>query len=73
MMGPGCRTGIFSREHDLKIITIQDLIEYRFENESFVHRRAETRSRSCTFKAIVYENDVDEALVKGEINPRQEI
>ena len=33
---------IFAREHGLKIISIRDLIEYRFQNESFVHRRAET-------------------------------
>ncbi|MBI4766643.1 MAG: bifunctional 3,4-dihydroxy-2-butanone-4-phosphate synthase/GTP cyclohydrolase II [Deltaproteobacteria bacterium] len=69
----------FSREHNLKIITIQDLIEYRFKNESFVHRRAETvlPTPYGTFKAIVYENDVDEhqhlALVKGEIDSRKEI
>ncbi|MEW6185560.1 MAG: bifunctional 3,4-dihydroxy-2-butanone-4-phosphate synthase/GTP cyclohydrolase II [Thermodesulfobacteriota bacterium] len=69
----------FSREHDLKIITIQDLIEYRFQNETFVHRRAETvlPTPHGTFKAIVYENDVDDhqhlALVKGEITPRKEV
>ena len=69
----------FSREHNLKIITIQDLIEYRFKNESFVHRRAETvlPTPYGTFKAIVYENDVDEhqhlALVKGEIDSKKEI
>jgi len=69
----------FSREHNLKIITIQDLIEYRFQNESFVHRRAETilPTPYGTFKAIVYENDVDEhqhlALVKGEINSKKEV
>jgi 3,4-dihydroxy 2-butanone 4-phosphate synthase/GTP cyclohydrolase II len=69
----------FSREHNLKIITIQDLIEYRFQNESFVHRRAETvlPTPYGTFKAIVYENDVDEhqhlALIKGEITPKKEV
>ena len=69
----------FSREHNLKIITIQDLIEYRFQNESFVHRRAETvlPTPYGTFKAVVFENDVDEhqhlALVKGEISPKQEV
>jgi 3,4-dihydroxy 2-butanone 4-phosphate synthase/GTP cyclohydrolase II len=69
----------FSQEHNLKIITIQDLIEYRFQNESFVHRRAETvlPTPYGTFKAIVYENDVDDhqhlALVKGEISPKKEV
>jgi 3,4-dihydroxy 2-butanone 4-phosphate synthase/GTP cyclohydrolase II len=69
----------FSQEHGIKIITIQDLIEYRFRNESFVYRRAETilPTPQGTFKAVVYENDMDDhqhlALVKGEINPEQEI
>jgi 3,4-dihydroxy 2-butanone 4-phosphate synthase/GTP cyclohydrolase II len=70
---------IFSKEHGLKIISIRDLIEYRFQNESFVHRRAETVLPTAygAFKAIVYENDVDEhqhlALVKGEIKSKEEI
>jgi 3,4-dihydroxy 2-butanone 4-phosphate synthase / GTP cyclohydrolase II len=70
---------VFAKEHDLKIITIRDLIAYRFQKESFVHRRAETvlPTPYGTFKAIVYENDVDEhqhlALIKGEINPKKEI
>lgn len=69
----------FAQEHGLKVITIKDLIEYRFQNETFVHRRAETilPTPQGTFKAIVYENDVDEhqhlALVKGEISPKHEI
>jgi 3,4-dihydroxy 2-butanone 4-phosphate synthase/GTP cyclohydrolase II len=70
---------VFSQEHGLKVVTIKDLIEYRFRNETFVHRRAETilPTPFGTFKAIVYENDVDEhqhlALVKGEVSPRKEI
>ncbi|MBA4392421.1 MAG: bifunctional 3,4-dihydroxy-2-butanone-4-phosphate synthase/GTP cyclohydrolase II [Desulfobacca sp.] len=70
---------IFAQEHGLKVITIKDLIEYRFQNETFVHRRAETilPTPYGTFKAIVYENDVDEhqhlALVKGEINRQREV
>ncbi len=70
---------IFAREHGLKIISIRDLIEYRFQNESFVHRRAETVLPTAygAFTAIVYENDVDEhqhlALVKGEIKSKEEI
>jgi 3,4-dihydroxy 2-butanone 4-phosphate synthase / GTP cyclohydrolase II len=69
----------FSREHGLRIISIRDLIEYRFQNESFVHRRAETVLPTAygSFTAIVYENDVDEhqhlALVKGEIKSKEEI
>jgi 3,4-dihydroxy 2-butanone 4-phosphate synthase/GTP cyclohydrolase II len=70
---------IFSREHDLKIITIRDLIEYRFRNESFVHRLAETVLPTAfgTFQAIVYGNDMDDyqhlALVKGTIHPKDSV
>jgi 3,4-dihydroxy 2-butanone 4-phosphate synthase/GTP cyclohydrolase II len=70
---------IFSREHGLKIITIRDLIEYRFRNESFVHRLAETVLPTAfgTFQAIVYGNDMDDyqhlALVKGTIDPRDSV
>jgi 3,4-dihydroxy 2-butanone 4-phosphate synthase/GTP cyclohydrolase II len=69
----------FSREHGLKIITIRDLIEYRFRNESFVHRLAETVLPTAfgTFQAIVYGNDMDDyqhlALVKGAIDPRDSV
>ncbi|MBW1958442.1 MAG: bifunctional 3,4-dihydroxy-2-butanone-4-phosphate synthase/GTP cyclohydrolase II [Deltaproteobacteria bacterium] len=65
----------FSKEHDIKICTIADLIEYRMRTESFVRRAAETVVPTFIagdFKAIVYENDVDEllhiAMVKGEID-----
>jgi 3,4-dihydroxy 2-butanone 4-phosphate synthase/GTP cyclohydrolase II len=70
---------LFSGEHGLKIVTIRDLIAYRFRTESFVHRQAETilPTPHGTFKAVVFENDVDEhqhlALVKGEIDPKEEV
>ena len=65
----------FSKEHGIGICTIADLIEYRMRTESFVKRAAETvipTSIAGEFKAIVYENDVDDflhiAMVKGEID-----
>ncbi len=70
---------IFSQAHGLKIVTIRDLIEYRFRNEALVHRQAETvlPTPYGTFRAFVYENDVDEhqhlALVKGEITRNEAI
>ena len=66
----------FSEKHGVGICTIADLIEYRMRMESFVHRAAETTIPTAAagdFKAVVYENDVDNllhiALVKGEIDP----
>jgi len=70
----------FSKKHDIKICTIADLIEYRMRTESFVRRAAETvvpTSIGGEFKAIVFENDVDEllhiALVKGEIDSNKPV
>lgn len=68
----------FSEKHGVGICTIADLIEYRMRTESFVHRSAETvipTSYAGEFKAIIYENDVDNllhiAMVKGEIDPEE--
>lgn len=65
----------FSEKHGVGICTIEDLIEYRMRTESFVHRSAETVIPTLIggdFKAIVYENDVDNllhiAMVKGQID-----
>ncbi len=66
----------FARKHDLKIVTVADLIAYRMRTELMVRRAAETILPSChggEFKLIVYENDIDDAnhlvLQKGEITP----
>ena len=71
---------VFTREHNLKIVTIADLIDYRMQNESLIRRVAQATIPTCfggDFKIIVYENDVDEmqhiALVKGEISKEDEV
>ncbi len=65
----------FASEHELKVVTTADLIQYRMVKESLVFRGAETvlpTHYGGEFKAIAYENQVDFhehlALVKGEIN-----
>ncbi len=70
----------FSEKHGVGICTIADLIEYRMRTESFVHRSAETiipTSIAGDFKAVVYENDIDNllhiAMVKGEIDPQKPV
>jgi 3,4-dihydroxy 2-butanone 4-phosphate synthase/GTP cyclohydrolase II len=70
----------FSEKHGVGICTIEDLIEYRMRTESFVRRSAETvipTSIGGEFKAIVYENDVDNllhiAMVKGEIDSEKPV
>src|SRR4030065_2315929 len=52
---------IFAREHNLKIVTIADLIDYRLQNESLIRRVAEAPVPTCyggDFKGIGYEHDV---------------
>jgi 3,4-dihydroxy 2-butanone 4-phosphate synthase / GTP cyclohydrolase II len=71
---------IFSKKHNLRIVTIADLIKYRLQNESLVQRAAVTSLPTVyggEFKAIAYENQVDSqqhmALVKGEIHPDDDV
>ena len=70
----------FSEKHGLGICTIADLIEYRMRTESFVRVAAETTIPTVSageFKAIVYENDIDNllhiAMVKGVIDPDEPV
>lgn len=70
----------FAKKHNLKIITVKDLIEYRMRKESFVRKTAVTKiptKYGGEFTAIAYENDIDKdvhlALVKGEIRPGDEV
>lgn len=71
---------IFAHEHNIKIVTIADLIDYRMQNESLIRRMAEATIPTIfggDFKVIVYENDADDwqhiALIKGEIKEEDEV
>jgi 3,4-dihydroxy 2-butanone 4-phosphate synthase/GTP cyclohydrolase II len=63
----------FVQEHNMKIITIASLIQYRMKKEKLVWRVAETFLPTAygEFKLIAYRNSVDDkthlALLKGEI------
>ncbi|MYL34624.1 bifunctional 3,4-dihydroxy-2-butanone-4-phosphate synthase/GTP cyclohydrolase II [Pontibacillus yanchengensis] len=62
-------------EFDLKMITIQELIQYRNREDKLVQREVEIQlpTEYGDFKAIGYSNVVDDkehiALVKGEVDP----
>ena len=71
---------VFSKEHDIKIVTVADIIHYRMQNEIFVHRAARATlptSFGGEFDVIVYSNDIDDynhlALVKGTFTPEDEV
>ena len=64
---------VFAKEHELKIVSISDLIQYRMRHERLVTRAAETvlpTAIAGEFKAFAYDNMVDKlqhlAIVKGE-------
>jgi len=66
----------FSAEHNLRIVAIKDLIEYRMHRERLVERTGETRMPlriGGEFTACTYGNalngDTHIAFVKGEIRP----
>jgi len=64
----------YVKEHDLKIITIADLIAYRKDKEVFIRRAAEAKlpTKYGEFKMIGYENILNGehhvALVKGDVS-----
>ncbi len=64
----------FSKEHDIKIATIKDLIQYRLKKGQVAVKRAAEASMPTAFgdfKIIAYENSLDNqthiALVKGDV------
>ena len=69
----------FAKKHDLKVVTVADIIAYRMRNESFVHKEAETvlPTPFGEFRAIAFINELDNsehlALVKGDIDPDRDI
>ncbi|MCH5584274.1 bifunctional 3,4-dihydroxy-2-butanone-4-phosphate synthase/GTP cyclohydrolase II [Shimazuella sp. AN120528] len=69
----------FSQKHQLKMISIQDLIQYRRSSEPLVERVVSIQLPTDygDFKMVGYSNTVDNkehvAIVKGEINPDEPI
>jgi 3,4-dihydroxy 2-butanone 4-phosphate synthase/GTP cyclohydrolase II len=63
----------FCKQHNLKMLTVADLIRYRMQHERYVRRIAETvlPTRYGDFRMIAYSSDVDHdqhiALVRGEL------
>ncbi len=63
-----------ARTHNMKIVTVADIIAFRLKNETLVHKVAEARLPTGfgDFRVIVFENSIDHenhiALVKGDID-----
>ncbi|HWQ60859.1 MAG TPA: bifunctional 3,4-dihydroxy-2-butanone-4-phosphate synthase/GTP cyclohydrolase II [Negativicutes bacterium] len=69
----------FAARHNLKMITVADLIRYRKRHERFVVRVAETSlpTKYGDFRLFAYESDLDNqchvALVKGEVAGKENV
>jgi 3,4-dihydroxy 2-butanone 4-phosphate synthase/GTP cyclohydrolase II len=64
----------FCQTHNLKMLTVAELIRYRMQHERYVHRVGEAlvATRHGEFRLIAYESEVDGgeshvALVRGDI------
>jgi 3,4-dihydroxy 2-butanone 4-phosphate synthase / GTP cyclohydrolase II len=69
----------FCQTHNLKMLTVAELIRYRMQNERYVHRVGEALvdTRQGEFRLIAYESEVEGgeshlALVRGEIEKQGE-
>ena len=69
----------FCKQHDMKMLTVAELIRYRMAHERYVHRVGEALvdTRFGEFRLIAYESEIDGgeshvALLKGEM-PKGEI
>lgn len=69
----------FAKKHSLKIISIQDLIQYRRQTEILVKKMVETdiSTEYGTFKIIVYKEKIGDtehiALVKGNVKNKKNV
>ena len=69
----------FARRHDLKIVSVADLIRYRMSKEVLVRRVVETDLPTVhgTFRAIAFENvingDVHLAMVMGDVRTTEPV
>ncbi|MBN2096805.1 bifunctional 3,4-dihydroxy-2-butanone-4-phosphate synthase/GTP cyclohydrolase II [Candidatus Peregrinibacteria bacterium] len=69
----------FAQKHDLKIITIQDLIHYRNQHEKLVTKEVETdlQTEYGTFRIHVYHSQIDlkehVAFVMGDIKKAKNV
>ena len=67
----------FSEKHQIKIVSVADIIAYRHAHEKLVERMAEARvpTRHGVFNVVSYRSLVDDdvyvALVQGDISPEE--
>ena len=69
----------FAKLHDLRFITVAQIVSYRLQNERLVRRIAEASlpTQHGEFRVIAFENQIDHrehvALVKGSVEGRKNV
>jgi 3,4-dihydroxy 2-butanone 4-phosphate synthase/GTP cyclohydrolase II len=69
----------FSKKHNLKLITIKDLIAYRRKKEKLIKKIVETDlvTKYGKFRVVAYESLIDQyqhiALIKGEVKGKENV
>ncbi|HEU0014081.1 MAG TPA: GTP cyclohydrolase II, partial [Longimicrobium sp.] len=70
---------VFAATHDLKFVTVAQIVAYRLKQERLVHREAEAviPTPNGEWRMIAYRNDVDQhehvALVRGEVEGQPDV
>jgi 3,4-dihydroxy 2-butanone 4-phosphate synthase / GTP cyclohydrolase II len=70
---------VFAAEHDLKFVTVAQIVAYRLQRERLVHREVEAAipTPHGEWRMIAYRNDVDAhehvAMVRGEVEGRESV
>ena len=78
-MAKGKELEEFTEKHDLKFITIADLIEYRMQESKLISRVADVDmpTRFGDFRAVGFKNKLDDkthvAMIKGEIEGKDDV
>ena len=69
----------FCRAHEMKMLTVAELIRYRMQHERYVHRVGEAmvETQHGEFRLIAYQSEVDGggshmALIRGDISDSSE-
>jgi 3,4-dihydroxy 2-butanone 4-phosphate synthase / GTP cyclohydrolase II len=69
----------FCHQHEMKMLTVAELIRYRMQHERYVHRVGEAmiETKHGEFRLIAYESEVDGggshmALIRGDISSSSE-
>src|SRR6478736_4303571 len=65
---------VFAERHDLKIISVADLVRYRIEKETLVRRVVDTKMPTTygNFRSVLYENvmngEIHLAMIRGDVS-----